>query len=109
MNKTRIEWCDWTWNPIVGCEPISAGCQNCYAASISKRFGLPWGQPVFRPERLEEPLKVEKPARIFVCSMGDFFHAKVLREWKEAVFRVIDRAPRHTFIFLTKRPENVMS
>ena len=109
MNKTKIEWCDWTWNPIVGCSKVSAGCQNCYAAAISKRYGFPWGQPVFMPERLVEPLKVKAAARIFVCSMSDFFHEKVLREWKEAVFKVMESASQHTFILLTKRPENVMS
>ena len=32
MNKTSIEWCDYTWNPITGCSPASEGCENCYAS-----------------------------------------------------------------------------
>jgi protein gp37 len=108
MNRTKIPWCDWTWNPIVGCSPASEGCANCYAAAISKRFHLPWGKARFMPERLDQPAKVHKPGRVFVCSMGDLFHETVSREWKQAVFTVACNTPRHTFIFLTKRPERVM-
>jgi protein gp37 len=43
-NSTHIEWTDSTWNPIRGCTPVSAGCKNCYAAKIAKRFSGP-GQP----------------------------------------------------------------
>ena len=36
MKKTKIEWCDSTWNPITGCKH---GCKYCYARRIAKRFG----------------------------------------------------------------------
>lgn len=36
MNKTKIDWCDSTWNPVTGC---FHGCEYCYARSIAKRFG----------------------------------------------------------------------
>ncbi len=36
MNKTKIEWCDTTWNPVTGCYH---GCEYCYARRISARFG----------------------------------------------------------------------
>lgn len=35
MNKTRIDWCDSTWNPVTGC---LHGCEYCYARNISERF-----------------------------------------------------------------------
>ena len=35
MNKSRIEWCDHTWNPITGCRH---GCEYCYARSHVIRF-----------------------------------------------------------------------
>lgn len=35
MNKTKIDWCDSTWNPVTGC---LHGCEYCYARGIAKRF-----------------------------------------------------------------------
>lgn len=36
MDKTKIDWCDSSWNPVTGC---LHGCQYCYARGITKRFG----------------------------------------------------------------------
>lgn len=36
MNKTKIEWCDSTWNPVTGC---LHDCEYCYARKIANRFG----------------------------------------------------------------------
>lgn len=35
MNRSRIEWCDHTWNPITGCRH---NCPYCYAKRMSARF-----------------------------------------------------------------------
>ncbi len=35
MNRTKIEWCDYTWNPVTGCYH---GCEYCYARRIAHRF-----------------------------------------------------------------------
>jgi hypothetical protein len=35
MNKTRIEWCDFTYNPITGCRHA---CEYCYARRQAQRF-----------------------------------------------------------------------
>jgi protein gp37 len=35
MNKTKIEWADYTWNPVTGC---LHGCEYCYARTMAKRF-----------------------------------------------------------------------
>lgn len=106
--QTKIEWCDVTWNPITGCSPVSAGCTNCYAKNISKRFGFPWGKPVFQKHKLEEPLHIRKPSLIFVCSMSDVFHAEVEPSWFQQIMKIIAACPQHTFIMLTKRPENIL-
>lgn len=34
--KTKIDWCDSTWNPVTGC---LHGCAYCYARRIAERFG----------------------------------------------------------------------
>ena len=35
-NKTKIDWCDSTWNPVTGC---LHRCEYCYARRIAERFG----------------------------------------------------------------------
>lgn len=35
MNRSKIEWCDHTYNPITGCRH---NCQYCYARKMAKRF-----------------------------------------------------------------------
>ena len=114
VKKTKIEWADSTWNPITGCTPTSAGCDNCYAKNIATRFAGTAGYPkenpfgvTFHPERLKTPLAWTKPRRIFVCSMSDLFHDEVKQEWIDEIFNVMSNAPRHTFLVLTKRPERM--
>lgn len=34
--KTKIDWCDATWNPVTGC---LHGCEYCYARRMTERFG----------------------------------------------------------------------
>lgn len=34
-DQTSIEWTDATWNPVTGCQKISPGCKNCYAARLA--------------------------------------------------------------------------
>lgn len=34
--KTKIDWCDSTWNPVTGCRH---DCAYCYARKIAERFG----------------------------------------------------------------------
>ena len=37
-SRSAIEWTEVTWNPITGCDRISAGCDNCYALALAKRL-----------------------------------------------------------------------
>lgn len=41
MNKTKIDWCDMSWNPVTGCRH---GCEYCYAENIAHRFGGHWDE-----------------------------------------------------------------
>lgn len=59
------------------------------------------------PERLDQPLKVRKPSRVFVCSMADIWHETVKPEWRTSIYDVMRAAPWHTFIILTKRPASL--
>ncbi len=121
--STKIHWADETINPVVGCSKISEGCQNCYAEKMARRLACmgkeqykevvtpacgEWnGKTAFVPSELEKPYKCQAPRSIFVSSMGDLFHKSVPFEWVDEVMRMIANNSRHTFIFLTKRPERM--
>lgn len=111
MQKTNIEWADYVWNPVTGCSKVSQGCKNCYAETIHHRFEKIRGKftdVVCHPDRLEQPLKVRKPGRVFVNSMSDLFHENVSFEFIAKVFIAMALCPHHTFLILTKRPERAI-
>jgi protein gp37 len=119
--STKIEWCDETINPIVGCTKISEGCKNCYAEKMAKRLkGMQlyqyqnivdkngWtGKISFVPSELEKPYKWKKPKKIFIGSMGDLFHKNRDINDMRTIFLTIKNNPHHIFIVLTKRPEGM--
>lgn len=108
MNRTKIEWTEYSWNPITGCKH---GCWYCYAKKLAQRFKkvFPYGfEPHFYPERLKEPWDVEKPSKIFVCSIADLFAPWTPEDWRHQVLRSIYDCPvEHTFQLLTKNPERI--
>ena len=111
-----------TWNPVIGCSPVSEGCKNCYAARMAKRL---WGMDalgtyaglttggvyngkIARGRQLGLPAAWRKPRFCFVCSMGDFCHEAVPQEWNDDVLRTIAAGSvHHRYAFLTKRPERM--
>ena len=127
MDKTKIDWCDSTWNPVTGC---LHGCEYCYARGIANRFGFgayepdinervllepaisgrkkvpyPFNfEPTFHKYRLNE-YQNKKGRNIFVCSMADLFGEWVPDEWIEEVFAACENAPQHNYLFLTKNPK----
>lgn len=107
---SKIEWTDKTWNVLTGCTKISAGCKNCYAADMAKRFwsDRKFSDIEFHPERLEQPLRWRKPRMVFVNSMSDLFHESVTDEQLDRVFAVMALAEKHTFQILTKRPQRMV-
>jgi protein gp37 len=118
---TGIEWTDATWNPVTGCTRISAGCDNCYAATLANRLLKdiylarapqvdseatrrdPFAVRLW-PERLEDPLHWRDPRQIFVNSMSDLFHQDVPERFVRRIFEVMNRAPWPVYQVLTKRP-----
>ena len=113
MNQTKISWANVTWNPVHGCSRVSAGCDNCYAETLSIKRGwtkLPWtgenaeANVQLKPHKLNEPYKLKEPSRIFVNSMSDLFHPQIPDNYIAQVFQVMDDLPQHIFQILTKRP-----
>jgi protein gp37 len=114
--KSSIEWTESTWNPSTGCDPISPGCENCYAERMSHRLKA-MGQRKYRngfeltthPNTLDLPLRWKKPQRIFVNSMSDLFHDQVPVEYIQRVFSTMRRAHWHQFQVLTKRSGRLLA
>ena len=116
-DRSKIEWTDSTWNPIVGCTRVSSGCDNCYAIRGTRRLqhldnhaglltddGADWsGEVRLIRERLGQPSRWKRPRRIFVCSMSDLFHPDVSLRDIFNVWEAMANAPQHTFQVLTKR------
>lgn len=64
MNKTKIEWCDATWNPVTGC---LHECKYCYARRIAERFCGWYNAHAGRNSFLspcEEPAVINKPMQV---------------------------------------------
>lgn len=108
MRTTKIEWTERVWNPVTGCTRQSAGCAHCYAETMARRLKamkLPKYKDGFKlslhPETLNEPLKWKRGSNIFVCSMGDLFHADVPFTFVDKVLETIRKAPQHRFQILS--------
>ena len=113
-DNSTIEWTDATWNPVLGCTKVSAGCAHCYAERFSERFrGVP-GHPFEQgfdlrlvPAKLDQPRRWRAPRRVFVNSMSDLFHPQVPESYIAEVGRVMSEVRRHTYQVLTKRHERM--
>ena len=141
--KHKIDWLNvpgfvpQSWNPIIGCSKISAGCQNCYAEKMAVRLaniaasravncihdippedGLSAYMDVVQDfeqwngqtRLIESTLKKPlsmKKPRAFFMSMTDPFHERVRMHWIDMVFAVAALCPQHLFILLTKRAEKM--
>ncbi|KKL64534.1 hypothetical protein LCGC14_2163980, partial [marine sediment metagenome] len=107
----------------------NSGGFNCWAYTITHRFAgrYPNGfNPTIYPEALLSPLYLKKPSRILCVFMGDLFwdcpefdpdriievktdtgfvDHDTLKAW---IFNAIRYSPQHTFLFLTKQPQNLI-
>lgn len=120
-DKSSIEWTDATWNIVTGCSRVSAGCEHCYAERLAatrlkhhpSRQGLTdrhgrWnGEVRFNLQWLDQPLRWQRPRKIFVAAHGDLFHENVPVDWLDRLFAVMALCPRHDFQILTKRPRRM--
>lgn len=96
----KIDWTDYTWNPIKGC---LHDCEYCYMRRMEKRFGeiMDVG---FRPHYFGDLWKIKRSSYVFVGSSGDMWGDWVPRAWIRAVLAVVDQYRQHIFQFLTKNP-----
>jgi len=134
---TKIQWCDSTCNPTMGCEGCElwnpkTGVKTCYAGVLHVRFGgkVPgyspkFNQVTFYPGRMAEAAKwknlagmVRKdkpwmnglPRLVFVSDMSDALSTVVPFKFLEAEIIgpvASDEGRRHRWLWLTKRPERM--
>lgn len=105
--NSAIEWTDATWNPWMGCTKISEGCKNCYMFRDQKRFGHEPTKLRRSKTTFHDPLSWKESKHIFVCSWSDFFHPEVPEKWRTDAYEIIRKTPQHTYLILTKRPEQM--
>ena len=110
MGKTKIEWVKnqdgtqgYTLNPVKGKCPVA--CSYCYARRMYDRFK--WDPEIRYIPIAGEVAAIKKPSRIFVGSTMELFGQWIPAPWLSAVFSCVRQNPQHTFIFLTKRPQNL--
>jgi protein gp37 len=132
--NSKIEWCHHTFNPWIGCQKVSPGCDHCYAETQNahrKWNGGTWGPHAPRKRTSEAnwklPLRWARAAheafedyqvgmlatrptrpRVFCASLADIFDNQVPTEWRSDLFALIEGTPELDWLLLTKRPENIM-
>jgi protein gp37 len=118
--ETKIEWTDFTFNPWVGCQKVSRGCDFCYAEAFAdRRFHLvEWGPHGKRmrtsaatwntPQRWNaRALNDGVRYRVFCASLADWLDNKVPPAWRSELCSLIEETPALDWLLLTKRPENL--
>lgn len=136
--NSKIEWTDHTLNLWWGCTKVHTGCRNCYAETLSKRWGNDvWGEDKSRKgiesafpdlKKYQRQAEAEnKMVKIFCGSMMDIFEKpKILinptrhsEGWtinrtaglRQRLFEEISTGEYNNliFLFLTKRPDQIAS
>lgn len=121
MGETKIEWCDFTFNPWIGCTKVSPACDGCYAENLmANRYGrVRWGAGEDRvrtaPANWRKPIAWNKAAAlkndstfVFCASLADVFDNEVDPVWRRDLFELIETTPALTWLLLTKRIGNVI-
>jgi protein gp37 len=107
MKKTKIDWCDMTINPVIGCPN---GCRYCYARKLNDRFHFI--KDFYIPEIKENafrPIRKDYNVSVFFDSMSD------VGTWPDGLCRkfrdeVIAKSSFEVFfIGLTKVPSKARS
>lgn len=133
--STKIQWCDSTCNPTMGCEGCELWTKNvkkCYAGTLHVRFGgassgyadtfedvttfpgrmeeaTRWAD-LTGTDRPEKPWLNGYPRLIFVSDMSDSLSSTVEFDYLESeiIANVTsDLGSRHHWLWLTKRPDRM--
>ncbi len=126
MQTSKIEWLrdpitgkpGFSINPVKGLCPVACrdnqGKEYCYARRM---YLNPYYKNMYAHPEIRLDLDCflpflktirRKPSRIFVCSTIEPFGPWVKGEWLKYIFVRVSVLTEHTFIFLTKRPAELM-
>lgn len=122
-DTTKIEWCDSTFNPWIGCTKVGPGCDHCYAevSTPSRTLGVVWGPKAERrrtsPGNWAMPSRWEREheaffaqhgrrRRVFCASLADVFDNQVDPQWRVDLFELIQSTPHLDWLLVTKRIGN---
>jgi protein gp37 len=121
--NSKIEWCDHTFNPWIGCQKVSPECDHCYAeAMMDHRSKVKWGPHGVRHRTSEQnwrlPIRWNAQARafrkenrhrprVFCASLADVFDNQIDTSWRDDLFALIQKCNKLDWLVLTKRPENI--
>ena len=128
--KTKIDWCDSTCNPAMGCDGCELSGGHCYAEQLCKRHAgqAGWPKKFSRPElvsaekrmagalawpdltgtdRADKPWLNGMPRLVFLCDLADPFSESISADarthWLTRASGEM-LASRHVWLLLTKRP-----
>jgi len=108
MQKSKIEWTDYTVNPVKGYCPMA--CPYCYARRMYDRFR--WDKTIryeqdawYKPVHVDE---LEAGQKIFVGSTFELFGDWCSDDYLRAIRYEVEMHYDQTFIFLTKQPQNLI-
>ena len=112
--NSKIEWTEWTWNPVTGCTKISPGCLNCYAERMARRLQA-MGQPNYRngfQPHVASAHARNAPALAAAADDLRQLDERPVPQGRAARFhpeglRRDAPAPQHRFQILTKRSERL--
>ena len=99
-----IKDCIQNMNLVIGC---TIGCSYCYARNNVRRFHMidDFEKPEFFPNKLRLMEKM-RPQNFLLTGMSDFAHWNP--EWRNQIFSKMAENPQHQYLFLTKRPEDII-
>lgn len=102
MQKSKIEWTDFSINPIKGlCKGM---CEYCYAKKFYKRFK--WNPTVRLDLSVFDGIeKLKAGTKVFVGSTHDIFGHWIPDNWIETILSKVKSNQKLIFIFLTKNPK----
>jgi protein gp37 len=123
-DETDIAWADSTFNPWIGCQKVSPGCDHCYAEDEwdRRRHRVQWGPHGERSlsKTWGDPRRWQRkaagfigkrgpgfPRMVFCASLCDVFDNKAPDGARDDLWKLIRETLDLDWLLLTKRPENI--